>query len=684
MGTDKKNKPGTKSKSSGLPGRRKSDSSATHRSIRSSHDAQKSRSSHSSRSSHNITQSRSSHNASQSRNGDAQPSRTSRNSRNTDAPQFRSSRNSRGNNESSNAPLFSQIKDAITLKGTSYARAESGAGMGNFSEKTHKIAIGLLIILALVVGRLFWLQIIDGSVLAQEARDNRTNTFVIHAKRGTIYDRNGNVLAASVECKTLYANPHEIKDGQKAAEILAANLGGTADDYLPLVTKDTTFVYLKKKVESDVAKKTLSDLDEADIQGIYTLSDMKRIYPYGATAGQVLGVVGTDGEGLTGLELEYNDILSGKNGEKVMETGLYGTPIAGGAYEEIPAKNGTDIMISLDINIQQAAEQAIADGMKTNKAARAQAIVTQPKTGDILAMCSTPFLDLTNQENLDPDSLNLAGVSDAYEPGSVMKVLLAGLGIESKAFTPASVFSVPTSIKVGDDTVKDATQRSATESMSVTNILERSSNVGAVLLSRELGTTALETGYANFGIGKLTGIDYPGEAEGIVTDPEEATSTIAGANAFGQALSIPSIQTVRAVGAIANGGVLETPHFLLYKGNDKVDWPSGPQVISAESASQVAAMMNSVVMNGTAKKAQIEGYQISGKTGTGEQASSTGSYKKGSYYSSFIGFAPTNDPQVLVFVGYNDVATVAETASVPTFTQIMKEALLDMGIGTTL
>lgn len=550
-----------------------------------------------------------------------------------------------------------------------------------FDFKSKKIAYVLLALLCIVTARLFWLQIIDGSALAQDAKDNRTNTFVIHAKRGTIYDRNGNVLAASIECKTLYANPREIKDSQQAAAILAQDLGGTADDYEPLISKDTTFVYLKKKVDSEAAKKTLQDLDNADIKGVYTLSDMKRIYPYGASAGQVLGVVGTDGEGLTGLELQYNDILSGKNGEKTLETGLYGTPIAGGAYEEIPAKNGTDIMISLDINIQQAAEKAIAEGVKNNKAKMGQAIVTQPKTGEVLAMCSTPFLDLTNPDSMDPDALNIAGISDAYEPGSVMKVLLAGLGIDAHVFSPDSVFSVPPSIKVGDDTVQDATKRSATESMSVTNILERSSNVGAVLLSRELGTTALEEGYQKFGIGQATGIDYPGEAEGIVVDPSEATSTTAGANAFGQALSIPSIQTVRAIGAIANGGVLETPHFLLYKGSEKVAWPSGPQVISSEAAAQVAHMMNSVVMNGTAKKAQIAGYQISGKTGTAEQASSSGKYKKGSYYSSFVGFAPTDDAQVLVFVGYNDVATVAETASVPTSTEIMKEALLDLGIG---
>lgn len=541
----------------------------------------------------------------------------------------------------------------------------------------------LAVILFIVVARLAWLQIFDGPTFAQAAKENRTNTFVIQAKRGTIYDRNGNVLAASVECKTFYANPREIQDAQKAAEILATNFGGNASDYLSSLTKDTTFVYLKKKVDADVAKKTLADLKDVDINGIYTLSDMKRIYPYGAVAGQVLGVVGVDGEGLTGLELQYNDVLSGKNGEKVMETGLYGTPIAGGAYEEIPAKNGTDIMISLDINIQRVAEEQISEGTKKYGAESGQVTVMEPKTGEILAMCSTPLLDLTNTANAKSDAFTLANVTKSYEPGSIMKVLVAGLGLYNQSFTPETVFSIPASIKVGTDSVTDDDKRSVQQDMTPGEILRRSSNVGAVMMGKALGTMPLAEGFSKFGMGTKTGIDYPGETAGIMTDLSSITSTTTGAMSFGQAMSVPTVQTVRAFGAIANNGVLETPHFLLYEADEKVDWPQGEQVISSEACSQVIDMMRNVVTSGTARPAQVPGYDIAAKTGTGEQASSSGGYKKYSFFTSLVGFAPASDPQILVYVGYNGVGNVAYYNAAPTFSVVMGEALLDMGIGTT-
>lgn len=539
-------------------------------------------------------------------------------------------------------------------------------------------AVGLAL-----VGRLVWLQLVDGPRIAEDARSQRTNVITLQAKRGTIYDRSGNVLATSVECRTLYANPKEVTDPQAVAQILADNLGGTAQDYLSYLTQDTTFVYVKRKVDLSVADKIRTALAKAELTGLYQLPDMKRVYPYGAVAGQVLGLVGTDGEGRTGLELQYNDILSGKNGERVLETGIGGTPIAGGAYMEEPAQDGTDIVISLDIDIQEMAEKKVQEGVDTYSAETGFATVVDPKNGQILAMCSTPFLNPEDTAEVTPEQLTLRSVTDSYEPGSVMKVLTLAVGLENQSFNLDTSFTVPGKVQVGDDLVGDDDGRKETMSMDPREIMRRSSNVGAVLMGQAEGADAFSAGIGRFGIGQTTGIDYPGEVAGLVTPRESYTQASLGVMSFGQGLAVPGLQMVRAVSAIANKGVLTTPHFLIYKGAEEVEWPQGERACSEQTAEQVADVMRTVVTEGTAVKGAVEGYDIAAKTGTGEQASEEGGYKKGSYLASLVGFAPASDADVLVYVALNGVSQLASDSAAPVFSAIMGESLLDMGVDPT-
>lgn len=539
-------------------------------------------------------------------------------------------------------------------------------------------AVGLAL-----VGRLVWLQLVDGPRIAEDARSQRTNVITLQAKRGTIYDRSGNVLATSVECRTLYANPKEVTDPQAVAQILADNLGGTAQDYLSYLTQDTTFVYVKRKVDLSVADKIRTALAKAELTGLYQLPDMKRVYPYGAVAGQVLGLVGTDGEGRTGLELQYNDILSGKNGERVLETGIGGTPIAGGAYMEEPAQDGTDIVISLDIDIQEMAEKKVQEGVDTYSAETGFATVVDPKNGQILAMCSTPFLNPEDTAEVTPEQLTLRSVTDSYEPGSVMKVLTLAVGLENQSFNLDTSFTVPGKVQVGDDLVGDDDGRKETMSMDPREIMRRSSNVGAVLMGQAEGADAFSAGIRRFGIGQTTGIDYPGEVAGLVTPRESYTQASLGVMSFGQGLAVPGLQMVRAVSAIANKGVLTTPHFLIYKGAEEVEWPAGERACSEQTAEQVTDVMRTVVTEGTAVKGAVEGYDIAAKTGTGEQASEEGGYKKGSYLASLVGFAPASDADVLVYVALNGVSQLASDSAAPVFSAIMGESLLDMGVDPT-
>ena len=538
-----------------------------------------------------------------------------------------------------------------------------------------------MVLFALVVARLLWLQVIDAPNLSTKAQSLHTTNVTLTAKRGTIFDRNGNVLATSVECRTIYCNPKEVTNKPACAQELANALGDTADDYLSTLSQDTTFAYVQRRVDTDVAQDLLSALSEDGITGVYALTDVKRVYPYGAVGGQVLGFVDTDGNGITGLELQYDDILKGTDGEMLMERGRDGQPVAGGASQIHEATDGEDIITSLDINIQQVAETQLAQAVEDVKGESGNAMVTDPKTGEILAACSTPYADLTNPSSITNDGLKLSNVTDSYEPGSTMKVLTMAIGYDTGTITKNSTFSVPPKVKVGDDEVSDADDRDYTMDMTPTEIMRRSSNTGAALVGKAIGADNFSAGLAKFGIGQKTGIDFPGEADGIVPSRDQYTGATTGAAAFGQGIAFPSVQLVRAVGAVANGGTMMTPHFLVQKGAETVDWGEGEQVISEQAAECVVNDMRAVVQDdGTGKKANIAGYDVVGKTGTGEQASSEGGYVENHFMSSFIGFANGNDASVLCYVGINGTSYHGSAAAVPSFVAIMNEALTDLSV----
>ena len=538
-----------------------------------------------------------------------------------------------------------------------------------------------MVLFALVVARLLWLQVIDAPNLSTKAQSLHTTNVTLTAKRGTIYDRNGNVLATSIECRTIYCNPKEVTNKSTCAQELASALGGTADDYLSTLSQDTTFAYVQRRIDTDVAEDLLSTLSEDGITGVYALTDVKRVYPYGAVGGQVLGFVDTDGNGITGLELQYDDILKGTDGELVMERGRDGQPVAGGASQIHEATDGQDIIISLDINIQQVAETQLAQAVEDVKGESGNAMVTDPKTGEILAACSTPYADLTDPSSITNEGLKLSSVSDSYEPGSTMKVLTMAIGYDTGTITKNSTFSVPPTVKVGDDDVSDADDRDYTMDMTPTEIMRRSSNTGAALVGMAIGADNFSAGLAKFGIGQKTGIDFPGEADGIVPSRDQYTGATTGAAAFGQGIAFPSVQLVRAVGAVANGGTMMTPHFLVQKGSETVDWGEGEQVISEQAAECVVGDMRAVVQDdGTGRKANIAGYDVVGKTGTGEQASSEGGYVENRFMSSFIGFANGNDAAVLCYVGINGTSYHGSAAAVPSFVAIMNEALTDLNV----
>lgn len=546
----------------------------------------------------------------------------------------------------------------------------TGAALPRRALVTGVLGLGVLA----GVGKLASYQIFNRSDLVDRANARRLISETLYAKRGTVYDRNGNVMASSVECRNVAVNPQLIENLDKTVSALVKATGVDRKTCRKLCQQDGSWVYIKRQVDEDDA----AALEKKNLPGVMFEQAMKRVYPYGDLASQVLGVVSVDNEGITGIEKQYEKMLTGTNGSLVRERARDGGYIAGGAYKKVAAQDGADIVLTIDVNIQRTAEDALAKSVEETKAKYGSAIVTDPTTGEILAACSYPTYDQTDLENAKTEDMNLRLVTDAYEPGSVFKTLVAGAGIELGAITSESAFQVPASIKVGDDTVTDADKRDYSMSMTVREMLRRSSNVGFVMVGEQIGADDFAKYVKKWGIGKSSGIDYPGENLGIVKKRSEYDGATLGSMSFGQALSAAPIEIARAVGGIANGGVMMTPHFFKSSKGEDRDWGDGKRVISEEAASQVTSMMETVVEEGTGSGGAVSGYRVAGKTGTAERASEDGGYQKENYMSSFMGFAPASSPRALVYITLDGTPQGSDAAAIP-FQTIMADALDVLG-----
>ncbi len=528
------------------------------------------------------------------------------------------------------------------------------------------------------IGKLADYQVVNAGTYRKRADDRRVSSQTLYAKRGTIYDRNGNVLASSAECRNVYANPKLIEDVDDAVAALVEVLAVDEQEVREKLERDTTFVYIKRQVDMDVAE----ELSDREIAGIEFEQAIKRVYPYGNLASQIIGVVNTDNKGVSGLEAYYDDVLSGVNGSLVRERARDGSFIAGGAYERVDAQDGTDIILTIDANIQAAAEEAMAQAVQDMSASYGSACVTDPRTGEILACCSNPTYDQTDLGNTSAEDMNLRVVTDSYEPGSVFKALVCGMAIDLGLVTPDTTFEVPAKIEVGDYMVGDSDHRDYGMTMTVREIMRRSSNTGMVLVGRKIGAEDFAKYLDTYCIGELSGVDFPGESTGTVRELEDWDGSSLGSMSFGQGIAVSPIEIMRAVGAIANKGVMRTPHFLQAKGGEDVAWDDEVRVISEEAASEVTSMMVTVVDEGTGEEGQVAGYDVAGKTGTAQRASESGGYAEGVYMASFMGFAPAADPRVQVYVTLDKTPQGSRAAAIP-FQRIMSSALSTLRVPKT-
>lgn len=534
-------------------------------------------------------------------------------------------------------------------------------------------AVAVFVLIALVFFcRLFYLQVIVADQYSAQAEEARTISFTTTPHRGTIYDRNGTVLAKSVDATTVYANPVEVSDPEGEAEQIASVLGGEASDYVEALSKEsTTFVYVKRQADVDAA----SQLKQLSLDGIYFIADTRREYPCGQIGGQIVGYCNVDGEGITGLELQYNDILSGTPGTYTAERGENGLPIPGGVKEETPAVDGQDIMISLDIELQEYVENRVAEAASDMSAGGGSAVVMDGGTGEIYAMASLPLMDPSDMSNSKSGSDQAKPITQAFEPGSIFKTVSALTVLEEGAMTPDDTLYCPASITADGYTVSDAHERTD-QTFTFRQILDQSSNVGISLSVQNMddGFTKLYEHIQKYNLCEKTGVDYPGEAAGTL-QPLENWATITGWNvSFGQGIALTPLQLVRFYGAIVNEGVETTPHFLISKPQtgEVPSYGTEDVIENKDAIPTIIDMLKTVVTDGTGQNAQIEGYEVAGKTSTA-QIAENGVYKQGVYNLCFEGFLPNSSSQLVCFVGLNEVPSQGNVANV--FKDIMTCAI---------
>jgi cell division protein FtsI (penicillin-binding protein 3) len=502
---------------------------------------------------------------------------------------------------------------------------------------------GFLFCFCVIGARAFWLQGVQGSKLASEAVSQQTEAITLPSLRGSLLDRRGNALAASEDAATIFAVPPEVNKPALAAEKLASILGLDQRKVLSAVTAETTYSVLAKEVDLPTAKR----IERLDLQGIGQDPGSRRTYPQGDLAAQVIGVVGSENQGLTGLEEGEESVLHGTDGERRIVTDATGEPIRLETAQE--AENGENVQLTLDPAIEQKTEEVLGEVGETYAPKGATAIVMDPRNSQILAMANWPPVDPSDLSSATPEDLMNRATGFNYEPGSTFKAFTVAAALEEGVVTPESSFYLPSQLHVADRVIEDAEARPPI-TLTVGQILAQSSNVGAVTIGLKLGAERFSKWIDRFGFGRRTGVQYPDEEIGLVPKLDEYSGSTMGNLPMGQGLSVTPMQMMAGYQAIADGGILKRPQLIEKVGEEKVHEPKGHRVIKADVAAQVREMLEGVLeAGGTASAVSVPGYKLAGKTGTA-QVAENGTYSETKYVASFIGFAPAQDPQLLVSV----------------------------------
>ncbi|MEU9334683.1 penicillin-binding protein 2 [Streptomyces sp. NPDC048290] len=591
--------------------------------------------------------------------------------------------------------------------------------LGSPRPRLRLVGVALTLVLSAFVVRLLQVQAVDASTYAAKAEANRYVGYVLAAERGGITDRNGVELATSVDAYDITADPTlftreqlKIDDGpEQAAALLAPILGRDQAEiarllrpadkklrYVKLASRQTPQVWKQiKDLKSALSAKADTDKSSVNVlAGVLAVASSKRVYPNADLAAGILGWVNADGKGGGGVEQQLNDTLAGEDGKiRYAQSGGLQVPTAGST--ETPAVPGSDVELTIDRDIQWAAQNAISEQVAESKADRGYVIVQDTRTGEILAMANSPGFDPNDLSKAESANLGNAAVQDAYEPGSTAKVMSMAAVLEENVATPATHVTVPNRLHRGDRLFKDDIDH-PTWYLTLNGVLAKSSNIGTILATGELGKNQTESNrilysyLRKFGLGGYTGLGFPGETKGILAPPDQWSTSQQYTIPFGQGVSLNAMQAASVYSTIANGGVRIEPTLVRgTKGPDgrftPAEKPAESRVVSEKTAKTLARMLESVVddQEGTGTKARIPGYRVAGKTGTANRVDpATGQYR--GYTSSFAGFAPADQPRVTVYCAIQNATEGSYFGGQicgPVYKQVMEFALKTLQVPPT-
>ena len=502
------------------------------------------------------------------------------------------------------------------------------------------------LLLSLRVG--YW-QTIGRSALLEGATDQLRSELVVEAQRGVIRDRSGAILATTVDLRSLYAIPKRIADHAATAAKLAPILATPAATIRAALDSGAEWLYLKRRLPEPVARA----VEALAITGLGFEPEPKRLYPNDALAAHVLGFVNDDGVGQYGVEGAYDKVLRGVPGSLVVERDPKDRELALGLRTAVPPKNGVDLMLTIDLVVQTAAEGALRHAIEREKATSGSIIVLDPRDGAILALASAPTFDPARVASADPEALRDRAISWTYEPGSTMKAVTIAAGIDTHVVTPTTTYDDKGYAIIGGRRLNNA-QGKVYGTTTVTQILERSANAGAVFVASKLGQDPLYEYLRAFGFGTPTGIDLAAEASGAVRPLAQWYPVDVGTIAFGQGIAVTPLQLAMAYSAIANGGTLYRPYVVAATRDADGEHRTAPVAvrspITPDTAETLRTMLVSTVDRGIAHGASLAGYSVGGKTGTAQIPSDDGRYLDDAYISSFAGFVPASDPRFVVVI----------------------------------
>jgi cell division protein FtsI/penicillin-binding protein 2 len=510
---------------------------------------------------------------------------------------------------------------------------------------------GLALFASAVALRLVTLQIVESDHRRPRARRQHEEVIEVGGQRGSILDRNGRELAVSINTQSLYAHPSRVKDPDRMARLLAPYLARPESELRTLLHSEASFVWLKRRIDP-VQAKSIAELDPQIGRGgpFGFQEEPKRFYPQGALAVHVVGFADLDQHGIEGIEKKFDDVLQGDSTKYLAVKDAKGQMLL--QQLRPPAKRSEDVVLTVDLVLQHVVERELDRAMEETGAKAASAIVLDPKTGQVLALANRPTIDPLTYGKGPAEGRRNRAIEGVYEPGSTFKVVSASAALERGTVTPEQRFDC-TKYTVGDKTYTDVHRFAV---LSVREIFEHSSNVGMVQVGHTVPREALRETIVNFGFGRRTGIELPGERNGNITSLAHMSLNTPPAFAIGYEVDVTPLQVAQAYAAIANDGVLIPARIVLGTRDENgsltpAEAPEPHRVVSPRTAATMTNLMEGVVLRGTGQNAQISGYHIAGKTGTAKKVLPGGrGYTFNEYYASFGGFGPLRDPRLVAFV----------------------------------